>query len=152
MISNNKDCIIVLCWHGEPFICTDELKRCVLGFNTISDRVLTIRLQCKPVNMTVIQIYAPTSTAEDEEIEHFYEMVQKVVDETPKGDVLHVIGDWNAKVGDEETTGTTGRFGLGERNERGDRLVEFCMAEWLCDHEHVFQVTCKEAVYLEIAG
>lgn len=67
--------------------------------------------------MTVIQIYAPTSTAEDEEIEHFYEMVQKVVDETPKGDVLHVIGDWNAKVGDEETTGTTGRFRLGERNE-----------------------------------
>ncbi|KAI0241965.1 Craniofacial development protein 2, partial [Lamellibrachia satsuma] len=112
--------------NGVAFICTDELKRCVLGFNTISDRVITIRLQCKPVNMTVIQIYAPTSTAEDEEIEHFYEMVQKVVDETPKGDMLHVIGDWNAKVGDEETTGTTGRFGLGERNERGDQLVEFC--------------------------
>ena len=71
--------------NGVAFICTDELKRCVLGFNTISDRVITIRLQCKQVNMTVIQIYAPTATAEDEEIEHFYEMVQKVVDETPKG-------------------------------------------------------------------
>ncbi|KAI0234727.1 Craniofacial development protein 2, partial [Lamellibrachia satsuma] len=115
-------------WTGMGHFKTDdyELKRCVLGFNTISDRVITIRIQCKPVNMTVIQIYALTSTAEDEEIEHVYEMVQKVVDETPKGDVLHVIRDWNAKVGDEETTGTTRRFGLGERNERGDRLVEFC--------------------------
>ena len=108
------------------FICTDEVRRCVMGFNPVSDRIATIRLQCKPVNMTVLQVYAPTSTAEEEAMEEFYEKVQHVVDEIPRGDVLYVIGDWNAKVGQDETNGTTGRFGLGERNERGDQLVEFC--------------------------
>ena len=109
-----------------PFICTDEIRRCVMGFNPVSDRIAIIRLQCKPVNMTALQVYAPTSTAEEEEMEEFYEKVQHVVDEIPRGDVLYVIGDWNAKVGQDETNGTTGRFGVGERNERGDQLVEFC--------------------------
>ena len=67
--------------------------------------------------MTLIQLYAPTSTAEDEEIEESYEMVQKVVDETPQEDVLHVICDWNAKVGDEETKGTTWRFWFNRRKK-----------------------------------
>ena len=112
--------------NGVAFICTDEMRRCVMGFNLLSDRIATIRLQCKPVNMTVLQVYAPTSTAEEGDMEDFYEKVQHVVDEIPRGDVLYVIGDWNAKVGQDETNGTTGRFGLGERNERGDQLVEFC--------------------------
>ena len=112
--------------NGVAFICTDEIRRCVMGFNPVSDRIATIRLQCKPVNMTVLQVYAPTSTAEEGDMEEFYEKVQHVVDEIPRGDVLYVIGDWNAKVGQDETNGTTGRFGLGERNERGDQLVEFC--------------------------
>ena len=76
--------------------------------------------------MTVLQVYAPTSTAEEEVMEEFCEKVQHVVDEIPIGDVLYMIGDWNAKVGQDETNGTTGRFGMGERNERGDQLVEFC--------------------------
>ena len=80
------------------FICTDEIRRCVMGFNPVSDR---LRLQCKPVNMTVLQVYAPTSTAEEDEMEDFYETVQHLVDEIPRGDVLYVIGDWNAKVGKE---------------------------------------------------
>ena len=112
--------------NGVAFICTDEIRRCVMGSNPVSDRIATIRLQCKPVNMTVLQVYAPTSTAEEGDMEEFYEKVQHVVDETPRGDVLYVIGDWNGKVGQDETNGTTGRFGLGERNERGDQLVEFC--------------------------
>ena len=112
--------------NGVAFICTDEIRRCVMGFNPVSDRIATIRLQCKPVNMTVLQVYAPTSTAEEGDMEEFYEKVQHVVDEIPRGDVLYVIGDWNAKVGQDKTNGTTGRFGLGERNERGDQLVEFC--------------------------
>ena len=97
-----------------------------MGFDTVSDRIATICLQCKLVNMTVLQVYATTSTAEEEEIEEFYEKVQHVVDEMPRGDVLCVIGDWNAKAGQDETNGTTGRFGLGERNERGGQLVGFC--------------------------
>ena len=112
--------------HGVAFICAYEIRRCVMGFNPVSDRITTIRLQCKPVNMTVLQVYAPTSTAEDEEMEEFYEKVQHVVDEIQRGDVLYVIGDWNANVGHDETNGTTGIFRLGERNERGDQLVEFC--------------------------
>ena len=114
--------------NGVAFKCTDEIRRCVMGFNPVSERIATIRLQCKPVNMTVLQVYTPTSTAEEGDMEEFYEKVQHVVDEIPRGDVtvLYVIGDWNAKVGQDETNGTTGRFGLGERNERGDQLVEFC--------------------------
>ena len=115
--------------NGVASICTDEIRRCVMGFNPVikkSDRIATIRLQCKPVNMTVLHVYAPTSTAEDEEMEELYEKVQHVVDEIPRGDVLYVIGDWNVKVGQDETTGTIGKCGLGERNERGDQLVEFC--------------------------
>ena len=108
------------------FMCTYEIRRCVMGFNPVSDRIATIRLPCKPVNMTVLKVHAPTSTAAEEEIEDFYEKVQHLVDEIPRGDVLYVIGDWNAKGGQHETNGTTGRFGLGERYERGDQLVEFC--------------------------
>ena len=111
--------------NGVVFICTDEIRRCVMGFNPVSDRIATTRLQCKPVNMTVLQVYAPTSTTEEEEREEFYEKVQHVVDEIPRGDVLNVIGGWNAKVGQDETNGTTGTFGLGKRNERGDQLVEY---------------------------
>ena len=67
-----------------------------------------------------MQVNAPTSTAEEDEMEELYEKVQHVVDDTPRGDVLYVIGDWNAKMGQDETNGTTGRFGMGERNERED--------------------------------
>ena len=91
--------------NGVAFICTDEVRRCVMGFNPVSDRIATIRLQYKPVNMTVLQVYAPTSTAEEEVMKEFYEKVQHVVDEIPRGDVLYVIGDWNAKVGHDETNG-----------------------------------------------
>ena len=108
------------------FICTDEIRRCVMGFNPVSDIIATTRLQCKPVNITVLQVYAPKSTAEEEEMENFYEKVQHVVGEIPRGDVTYVIGEWNAKVGQDETNGTTGRFGLGEQNERADQLVKFC--------------------------
>ena len=73
--------------NGVAFICTDGIRRCVMRFNPVSNRIATIRLQCKPVNMTVLQVYAPTSTAEEEEMEEFYEKVQHVVDEIPRGDV-----------------------------------------------------------------
>ena len=87
--------------NGVAFMCTDEIRRCVMGFNHVSYRIATIRLQCKPVNMTVLQVYAPTSTAEEDEMEDFYETLQHVVDEIPRGDVLYMIGDWNAKVHQE---------------------------------------------------
>ena len=110
--------------NGVAFIIQTEIRRCVMGFNHVSDRIAIIRLQFKPVNMTVLQVYPPTSTAE--EGDEFYEKVQHVVNEISRGDVPYVIGDWNAKVAQDETNGTTERFGLGERNERGEQLVEFC--------------------------
>ena len=80
--------------------------------------------QGKPFNITVIQVYAPTSNAE--EAERFYEDLQDLLELTAKKDVLFIIGDWNAKVGSQETPGVTGKFGLGIRNEAGQRLIEFC--------------------------
>ena len=77
-------------------------------------------------NITVIQIYVPTSNAEEAEVERFYEDRQDLLELTPKKDVLFIIGDWNAKVGSQETSGVTGKFGLGIQNEAGQRLIEFC--------------------------
>ena len=88
--------------------------------------MISVRFQGKPFNITVIQVYAPTSNAEEAEVERFYEDLQDLLELTPKKDVLFIIGDWNAKVGSQETLGVTGKFGLGIRNEAGQRLIEFC--------------------------
>ena len=91
-----------------------------------NDRMISVCLQGKPFNITVIQVYAPTSNAEEPEVEWFYEDLQDLLELTPKKDVLFIIGDWNAKVGSQETPGVTGKFGLGMRNEARQRLIEFC--------------------------
>ena len=75
------------------YICTKKIKKFVLGFNPISDRIITIRIQGKPINVTFMQVYAPTSTADEEDMEYFYDALQKVIDITPKGDIMYVIGD-----------------------------------------------------------
>ena len=81
--------------------------------------------QGKPFNIVVIQAYAPTSNTEEAEVELFYEDLQDLLELTPKEDVFFIIGDWNAKVGSQETPGVTGKCGLGIRNEAGQRLIEF---------------------------
>ena len=86
----------------------------------------SVHFQGKPFNITVMQVYAPTSTAEEAEVERFYEDLQDLLELKPKKDVLFFIGDWNAKVGSQETPGVTGKFGLGILNEAGQRLIEFC--------------------------
>ena len=85
--------------------------------------MISVRLQGNPCNITVIQVYAPTSNAEEAEGEWFYEDLQDLLELTPKKDVLFIIGNWNAKVGSQETPGVTGKFGLGMRNEAGQRLI-----------------------------
>ena len=87
--------------------------------------MISVRFQGKPFNITEIQVYAPTSNAEEAEVEWFYEDLQDLLERTPKKDVLFIIGDWNAKVGSQETPGITGKFGLGVQNEAGQRLTEF---------------------------
>ena len=88
--------------------------------------MISVRFQDKPFNIMAIQVYAPISNAEEAEVEQFYEDLQDLLELTTKKDVLFIIGDWNAKVGSQETPGVTGKFGLGIRNEAGQRLIEFC--------------------------
>ena len=93
--------------------------------------MISVRFQGKPFNITVIQVYVPTSNAEETEAEQFYEDLQDLLELTPKEDVLFIIGDWNAKVGSQETAGVSGKFGLGMRNEAGQMLIEFCQENTL---------------------
>ena len=103
-----------------------RVQNVVLGYYLKNDRMISVPFQGKPFNTTVIQVYAPTSNAEEAEVEWFYEDLQDLLELTPKKDDLFIIGDWNAKVGSQETPGVTGKFGLGIRNEAGQRLIEFC--------------------------
>ena len=88
--------------------------------------MISVHFQGESFNITVIQVYVPTSNAEEAEVEWFYEDLQDLLELTPKKDVIFIIGDWNAKVGSQETPGVKGKFGLGMRNEAGQRLIEFC--------------------------
>ena len=110
-----------------------------LGCNLKNGRMISIHFQGKPFNITVIQVYAPTSNAEEAEVERFYEDLQDLLELTPKKDVLFIIGDWNAKVGSQETLGVTGKFGLGMQNEAGQRLTEFCQENALVITNTLFQ-------------
>ena len=93
--------------------------------------MISVHFQGKPFNISVIQVYAPTSNAEEAEVERFYEDLQDLLELTPQKDVLFIIEDWNAKVGSQETPGVTGIFGLGVENEAGQRLTEFCQENTL---------------------
>ena len=97
----------------------------------------SVRFQSKPFNITVIQVYVPTSNAE--EAEQFCEDLQDLLELTPKKDVLFIIGDWNAKAGSQETPGVTGKFGHGIQNEAGQRLIEFCQENALVIANTFFQ-------------
>ena len=101
--------------------------------------MISVHLQGKPFNITVIQVYAPTRNAEEAEVERFYEDLQDLLELTPKEDVLFIIADWNAKVGSQETPGVTGKFGLGVQNETGQRLIEFCQENALVIANTLFQ-------------
>ena len=101
--------------------------------------MISVRLQGKPFNITVIQEYAPTNNAEEAEVEQFYQDLQDLLELTPKKEVLFIRGDWNAKVGSQETPGVTGKFGLGVENEAGQRLIEFCQENALAIANTLFQ-------------
>ena len=88
--------------------------------------MISVHFQGKPFNIIVIQVYGPTSNAEEAEVEWFYEDLQDLLELTPKKDVLFILGDWNAKVGSQEIPGITGKFGLGVQNEAVQRVTEFC--------------------------
>ena len=101
--------------------------------------MISVRFQGKPLNITVIQVYAPTSNAEEAKVERFYEDLQDLLELTPKKHVLFILGDWNAKIGSQETSVVTGKFGLGMQNEAGQRLIEFCQENALVIANTLFQ-------------
>ena len=114
--------------NGVAIMVNKRVQNAVLGRTLKSDRMISVLFQGKPFNITVIQVYAPTSNTEEAEVKWFCEDLQDLLELTHKKDVLFIIGDWNAKVGSQETSG---KFGLGVRKEAGQRLTEFCQAKRL---------------------
>ena len=109
--------------------------------------MISVCFQGKTFNITVIQAYAPASKAEEAEVEWFYEDLQDLLELTPQKDVLLIVGDWNAKVGSQETPGVTGKFGLGMWNEAGERLIEFCQENTLVIANTLFNNTREDSTH-----
>ena len=125
--------------NGVAIMVNKRVRNAVLGCNLKNDRMISVHLQGKPFSITVIQVYVPTRNAEENEVEWFYEDLQDLLELTPKKDILFIIGEWNQKVGSQETPGVTGKFGLGMRNEAGQRLIEFCQDNALVIANTLFQ-------------
>ena len=125
--------------NGVAFIVNKRVRNAVLVCSLKNNRMISVCFQGKPFSITVIQVYAPISNAEEAEVEKFYEDLQDLLELTPKKDVLFITGDWNAKVGSQEIPGVTGKFGLGVQNEAGERLREFCQENGLVIANTFFQ-------------
>ena len=107
--------------NGVALIVIKRVQNEVLGCNLKNDRMISVRFQGKPFNITVIQVYAPTTNAKEAEVQWFYDDLQDLLELTPKKDVLFIIRDWNANVGSQEIPGKTGKFGLGVQNKASQR-------------------------------
>ena len=125
--------------NGVATILNKKLVNSVIGYYPKNDRMISIRLQGKPTNLTIIQIYAPTTEAEKSTIDDFYMDLQQILDDVPKKDAILVIGDWNAKVGEKAVPDIVGKFGLGKRNEAGERLIDFCQENHMIITNTCFQ-------------
>ena len=125
--------------NGVAIMVNERVQNAVAGCNLKNYKMIPVHFQGKPFNITVIQVCASTSNAEEAEVERFYEDLQDFLELTPKKDVLFVIGDWNAKVGIQETLVITGKFGVGIWNEAGQRLIEFCQQKALVIANTLFQ-------------
>ena len=104
-----------------------QARKALIGYNPISSRIITARFDAAPFKMTVIHVYAPTSSSSEEDIEAFYSDIEVVLSKTGQNDIIILTGDWNAKIGNDNTDwkSVMGRYGYGDRNERGERLLEF---------------------------
>ena len=118
--------------------------------NLKNDRMSSVHFQGKPFNITVIQACAPTRIAEEADIEWFYEDLQDLLELTPKKDILFIIGDWNAKVGSQETPGVKGKFGLGIQNEAGQRLIDCYQDNTLVRANTLFQQHKRRLYHMDI--
>jgi hypothetical protein len=129
--------------RGVAFVTSNFISKHVLGYNPVNDRIISIRLQAQPINISLIQVYAPTSSAPDDVLDCFYNQLQDTLDSIPKRDIVMIIGDYNAKIGEgvqhEDEAKVVGLHGLGSRNERGNTLVDFCLANSLTIANTLFQ-------------
>ena len=129
---NSDDLYIYYCGqeslrrNGIALKVNKRVRNAVLGGSLKNDRMISVHFQGKPFNITVIHVCAPTSNAEEAEVEWFYEDLPDLLELIPQKAVLFITGDWNAKVGSQETPGVTDKFCLGVQNEAGQRLIEFC--------------------------
>ena len=119
-------------------IVNKRVQNSVLGCNLKKDRKISVCFQGKPFSITIIQVYAPFSNAEEAEVEWFYEDLKDLLEVTPKKDVFFIIADWNAKVESQEIPEITGKFGLGVQNKAGQRLLEFCQENTLVIENTIF--------------
>ena len=120
-----------------------RVRNAVLGCNLKNDRMISVRFQGKPFNITVIQVYAPTSNAEEAEVERFYEDLQDLLELTPKKDVLFILGDWNAKVGSQEIPGVTGKFGMRNKPGQTNRVLPR-------KYKHPLPTTQEKTLHMDI--
>ena len=126
-----------------------RVQNAVFECNLKNDRMITVRFQGKPFDIIVIQVYVPTTDAEEAEVQRFCEDLQDLLELTPQKDVLFIIGDWDAKVGSQEIPGVTGKFGLGEQNEVGQRLTVL-PRECTGHSKHPLQATKEKALHMDI--
>ncbi|CAF4651495.1 unnamed protein product, partial [Rotaria magnacalcarata] len=110
--------------NGVALILNQKVVKSVIGYVFKNDRIISARIQGRPTNLTIIQIYAPTTEAEESTITKFYMELQEILEDVPKKDAILIIGDWNAKVGDTEAPGIVGKYGLGKQNEAGEKLIQ----------------------------
>ena len=135
--------------NGVAIMVNKRVCNAVLGGNLKNDRMISVHFQGKPFNIMVIQVYALTSNAEEAEVEQIYEDLQDLLELTPKKDVLFIMGGWNAKVGSQETSGGTGKFGLGEQNESGQRLIVL-PRECIGHSKHPLPTTQEKMLHMDI--
>src|SRR6476661_9971545 len=120
-----------------------------MSVERISDRLMMIKLNAEPVDVVIIQVYMPTTEHDDEEVDQMYEQIEELIKKQKGKDNLVVMGDWNAVVGEEGEEKVVGKYGLGERNERGEKLVEFCKRNKLIVSNTWFQPREEKKVYME---
>ena len=134
---------------GVAIMVNKRVRNALLGCNLKNDRMISVCFQGKPFNTTVIQVYAPTSNAEEAEVERFCEDLQELLELTPKKDIPFIIGDWNVKVGCQEIPGITGKFGLGVQNEAGQRLTVL-PRECTGHSKHPLRATLEKTLHMDI--
>ena len=136
--------------NGIAILVNKRVRNAVLGCNLKNDRMISVHFQGNPFSIMVIQVYALTSNAEEDEVERSYEDLQDLLELTPPKDVIFIIGDWNAKVGSQETPGVRVKFGLGIWNEARQRLIEFCKKECTGHSKHPLPTTQEKTLHMDI--